>query len=121
MLRLTITWGSTTIDYTKCVSQASIKISEQINVPSQLTFSLFPLGTDFVVPPQRAYVRLYSTDTETSLFTGFIANAPVRTYLAKSLAAPPYIQPDGTITGDSDRVYGPRQLFQFDFTCTSDE
>ena len=122
MIRLTITWGGgVETDYTRFVKQDSIQITEQINVPSQMTFSLFPLGTDFVIPPQHGYVKLYSTNTETSLFTGFIASAPVRTYLAPSQAAPPMVSSDMVVIGDSDRVYGPRQLFQFDITATSDE
>jgi hypothetical protein len=106
MIKLTITTAGVETDYTRYVLQSSISITESINIPSQLTFSMQPIGWKFVVPPQRAYVRLYSTVTQKSLFTGFIASAPVLTYLARSSAAPP--------------VQG-GQLFQYDIICTSDE
>ena len=106
MLVLTLTFGGMEQDYTRYVVESSIQITEQINIPSQMKFSMIPIGSAFVVPPGRSYVRLYSTNYEKSLFTGFVTVAPVLTYLARS-----------------DRVPASAggQLFQYDFVCTSDE
>ena len=103
MIKLLITVGGQTQDYTQFLLQSSVQIIEQINIPAQMTFSLTPTGYQFAVPPQRAYVTLTSTNTGRSLFTGFISAAPVCTYLAKA----------GIVTGG--------QLFQYDITATSDE
>ena len=84
MIKLLITVGGQTQDYTQFLLQSSVQIIEQINIPAQMTFSLTPTGYQFAVPPQRAYVTLTSTNTGRSLFTGFISAAPVCTYLAKA-------------------------------------
>lgn len=103
MIKFTIKVGGLVTDYTQCLMQQSVQITEQINIPAQMTFSLTPIGSNFVVPPQRAYVTLMSTVTNRSIFTGFISAEPVRTYLAKAGVAPG------------------GQLFRYDITATSDE
>jgi hypothetical protein len=105
VLRLLIGWGGVETDYTVCL-EAGLKISEQLNMPSQMPFSLSPLGRGFVVPPQRAYVRYYSDKYDRTLFTGFIASEPVRVYRGLAQWTP-------TETAG--------QLFQYQFNCTSDE
>ena len=103
MIKLLITWGGTTRDYTKYLDGSSVSIEEKINIPAQCTFALTPSDRTFVLPPQRAYVSLVSTQYDRSLFSGFIASEPVRTFQGVAGFA------NGT------------QLFQYGMTCTSDD
>lgn len=80
MIQLIITVGPTTKDYTRFLDGSSVDLTERINIPSQMIFNLEPIGSDFVLPPQRAYVQLYSSRYDRSLFTGYITSAPVATY-----------------------------------------
>lgn len=112
MFKFLVTVGGNTTDYTHTLLQSSVNITEQINIPAQMTFSLTPIGTNFVLPPPRAYVQLWSTTYNKSLFSGYITNSPTRRYLAKSSIANP------ALTGPN--AWG-SQLFEFDFTATSDE
>lgn len=106
MLVLTFTWGGTEVDYTKHLIAQSFRANEGLNTPATASFSITPIGRDFQVPPARAYVKLYSTVTEKSVYTGFVVTAPVRRYIAKASVAP---------------VEQAGQLFQFDVQCMSDE
>ena len=106
MLKLLIGWGGNERDYTINLNSKSLQITEQVNIPSQMTFPITPIGRNFVLPPQRAYVRLYSTNYDRTLFTGFISAEPTRNFMAISQLTP---------------VESGGQLFRYDITCTSDE
>lgn len=106
MLKLTITTGGNEVDYTKFVDWTSLSIQSNVNVPRQLTVSVIPSSATFVVPVPRAYVRVYSSVTQRSLFTGFIASEPKGDYV--SLAS--FV---------SQGIRG--QLFTYQLTCSSDE
>lgn len=101
---LTISVGNVVTDYTRFLNQDSVDIQEDINVPVVMRMSLNPFG-NFIVPPARAYVNLFSTKYNRSVFTGFIASSPEINYLALAYQA----QDQGG------------QLFRYDVTCTSDE
>lgn len=106
MIRLLISVGNIPQDYTANVDGSTLQIEEASNIPTVMTFSLIPTARNFQVPPQRAYVQLYSTLYERSLFTGFISCEPERQFLAKSLTGP---------------IAEGNQLFRYNITCTSDE
>lgn len=116
MIQLLIKIGPNTLDYTKFVDQSSLQIQEQINLPSQCTFTLIPIG-NFIKPPQRAYVTVFSTRYQKSLFTGFIAAEPQRTLLSTGRAQE--LNLAGGVVEDVNM--GPRQLFSYAITATSDE
>lgn len=121
MLRLTIAIAGVERDYSKYVDFTSIQIEEQLNLPSQMSFSLIPSDGEFRVPPPRAYVTLYSERQSRSIFTGYISFHPERRYLSLAPfqvlplnASDPLFPPD-------ESALGKRQLFQYDVQCTSDE
>jgi hypothetical protein len=87
-IRLYLTVGGQQMDYTKYLDQTTVAITEQINYPTQFTFSLTPSDGTFVAPVQRAYVQLWSMRWQRSLFTGYVASEPVRNYLGLSQYAP---------------------------------
>lgn len=101
MLQVTYTVGSTTVDITKYVDFKTLTIQEQINIPAQLNFSAYNYDPKFPTPVQRAYVRVFSTRFNRSLFTGYVSSQPNVDF--QSVIAPGV------------------QLFRFDFICTSDE
>lgn len=105
MLQLFITVGQTTVDYTRNLDQTTIQIQEQINLPATFNFSLTPIGV-FNAPPLHAYVQLYSSTYDRSLFTGFISAEPTRVF--QSLAQAAATDQDG-------------QLLQYQIVATSDE
>ena len=111
---LTIKVGQTETDYTQYVDWKTVAITEKINIPSQLTFSMLPSSSQFKVPPQRAYVKIYSLDQDRSIFTGYISSEPTRNYQAVI---------GWGVQDARDPQLGriPRQLFRYDITCTSDE
>jgi hypothetical protein len=104
-LQLLITWGGVERDYTRYVDQTSVQITEKINVPTQFSALIYPLDGAFIVPPTLAYVKLWSQTNQRSLFTGFLTNTPVRSFLAK----------DGRQTNFAG------QLFSYSLSCTSDD
>lgn len=110
MLKFYVTVGPTTTDYTRYLDGSSIQVTEQLNIPSQMTFNLEPSSMQFVLPVPRAYVQLYSTKFERSLYTGFVSAAPKRVFM-------------GIKTGFNQTTLGVRggQHFQYQFTATSDE
>lgn len=101
MLTLTYTVGDVTTDITRYVDWASVAITESINVPTQLTFNAYNYDPGFPPPVQRAYVRIYSTRFNRSLFTGYVSSYP--NVVFQALRAPGV------------------QLFQYQMVCTSDE
>lgn len=103
-ITLSITVGGVTTDYTRFLNQDSVQIQEDINIPVVMKMSLNPFG-NFTVPPPRAYVDLFSTKYNRSLFTGFISSPPEINYLALAYQA----KDQGG------------QLFRYDVTCVSDE
>lgn len=107
MLKLSITWGGVTKDYTNYVDWDTVRIEDQINVPDSCTFSMTPVDGVFQVPPPRAYVRVYSTNYNKSLFTGFISAQPTQTYQALAAHV-------------NNSSFG-GQLFQYDIICSGDE
>lgn len=102
-LQLLISVGGVEEDYTRYVDEKSIRIVEQLSVPTQMTFILTPIGKRFKVPVARAYVTLYSMANEKSVFTGFITSPPKLDYLART----------GLSQGG--------QLFSYSISCMSDE
>ena len=101
MLRMFYTVGGVETDITKYVDLSTISVQEQINVPAQMSFSAYNNDSKFIVPVQRAYIRLYSTRFLRSLFTGFISAQPNVVYQG--------MRPPGTL------------LYQYQYLCTSDE
>lgn len=101
MLVMTYTVGSVETDISSYVDWASVSIQEQINVPTQLTFNAYNKDSGFPAVVQRAYIQLFSTAFNRSLFTGFVASQPNAVFQG--------IRPGGV------------QLFQYQFICTSDE
>lgn len=110
-LRLTITVGGQEIDYSKYVDWKGLRVQEDLNLPSKITFSLIPSDSAFKSPPQRAYVKLTSDRWMRSLFTGYIASEPKRSYIA----------PAPSVFGEQGFVGIPAQLFQYSVIATSDE
>jgi hypothetical protein len=105
MLILTSTVGGVTTKLTPWVDWTSVKVTDQLNVPTTLTFNLTNIGGDFPKLIPHAYVTLYSTRWKRSLFTGFINSAPTLVPLGLSPAA-------------SNRR---KVLFTYQVSCTSDE
>jgi len=101
MLRMLYTIGGVETDISRYVDWTSVSITESINVPAQLSFTANNYDPGFPTPVQRAYVRLYSTRFNRSLFTGFISSQPNVVFMA--LRAPGV------------------QLFAYQMLCTSDE
>jgi hypothetical protein len=101
MLTMTYVLGGQEADISRYVDWSSVSLSESINIPAQLTFDAYNYDAGFPAPVQRAYVRLYSTRFNRSLFTGFVSSQPNVTF--KSIRAPGI------------------QLFQYKMICTSDE
>ena len=87
MLQLLVTYaaGSQPVDCSRYVDFSQLKINEQINVPTTCTLVMHPIDTQFVCPPQRAYVKIWSTRYNRSLFTGFISAEPARAYLGRTV------------------------------------
>ena len=106
MIQCLITVGGWVTDYTRYVDWDTVKIDEAINLPTTCNFSIHPIDKLFVVPVLRAYVNFYSTVSKTSLYTGFVASEPVRSYKGRSASVPTYAQ---------------GQQLQYDIICTSDE
>src|SRR5262245_34896670 len=75
-----------------------------MNSPAQMSLKLAPVDAVFEIPPERAYVTLYSQLANNSIFTGYIAAKPVRNYVAR------VPQP---LKGG--------QLFEYDIITTSDD
>lgn len=101
MLICTYIVGGKEIDITRYVDWKTVSITEQINIPAQLNFDAYNYDPGFPIPVQRAYVRIYSTRFNRSLFTGYISSQPNAVF--QSLVAPGV------------------QLFQYQMICTSDE
>lgn len=106
MLKLFITAYGQTEDITRYLDGTSIQVTEQSNIPSLCTFNLYPIDARFSVPRQRAYVQLFSTLQQKSIFSGFINMEPTRAYLGRSATVPAQFQ---------------GQLFTYGISCTSDE
>lgn len=104
MIKLFISAGGARHEYSKYLDFKSIQITEKLNAPSQMTFSMTPIDYGFILPPQRSYVELFSTIADRSIFTGFISSEPSRNYRAKHLLGKQY-----------------KQLFTFSLSCVSDE
>lgn len=109
MIQLLVGWGNQQFDYSKYIDWSSLSIVESINIPTQCTFDMYPVDRGYQTPPQRAYIQVYSSDTDRTLFTGFIVSEPVRTYVAPKPGEP------------LDGLNTPGQWFKYSFTCTSDE
>lgn len=101
MLRMLYTVGSKVTDISKYVDWKTVTLQEQINIPAQLNFDGYNFDAGFPVLVQRAYVQLFSTKFNRSLFTGYVSSQPNAVFVA--------LQPGGS------------QLFQYKFICTSDE
>ena len=82
MLRMLYTIGGVETDISRYVDWTSVSITESINVPAQLSFTANNYDPGFPTPVQRAYVRLYSTRFNRSLFTGFISSQPNVVFMA---------------------------------------
>jgi hypothetical protein len=106
MLQLLITTYGQQIDYSRYVDWTTVQVSEQQNIPSTMTFNLLPCDGRFKVPPRMAYVQLWSTVQQKSVFSGYINTSPVYQYMALSDKTPP----------DAGG-----QLFTYVISCTSDE
>lgn len=115
MLKLTLTVGGLETDYSSLVDWKKLRLSEKSNVPSQLSFSLYNLGQDFVEPVQRAYVRWFSTQTGRSLFTGFVSVRPTKRFVAVDPAVSSRLQTS------NPALNVPPQLFEYSVSCVSDE
>jgi len=102
--KLMISWSGAERDYTRYLIHQSLSISESLNVPTTCTFSLSPIDSMFVIPPEHAYIDLYGTLKNKSLFTGFITVQPKMVYMALS--------PTPIMGG---------QLFEYQINCSSDE
>lgn len=106
MLRLTISVAGVPTDYTQYVDWKGLRIREEANLPSQISFALTPSTKVFQVPPARAYVQVYSTKYARSVFTGFVVAHPERKFLGLSQVAPTSAQ---------------GQLYEYSVSCSSDE
>lgn len=113
MLRITIDSGNGEVDYTQYVDADNpIQIQRSLNTPSTCTISLNNLDSTFRLPVQTSYLKIFSTQYNRLLFTGFLVNEPNPNYIAKHTASfPPTNPPSPT----------PSQRFRYDFTFTSDE
>lgn len=92
------------VDYTRYVVDQSLVITKSINVPTTCSLTLSNVDGNFTLPAERSYIRIYSTQYQRSLFTGFLTNDPARSFL-------------GIGTNSS---YG-QQLYNFNCAFTSDE
>ena len=116
MLKMLIGGANSQADYSQYVAWDTVKITKQLNMPSQLTFTLRANGALFDVPAPRSYVKVvaagkYAKKTATgvtprSLFTGLISAQPQATYVGIAPNAMP--------------KFGGQQ-FEYAITCTSDE
>jgi hypothetical protein len=93
------------LDYSQYCDWTTLKITKQLNMPTQCTFTLNNTNAAFNPPLERAYVQVYSTLRRETLFTGFVAAYPDRTFIS---TGPPVQN-------------APRHLMQYAITCTSDE
>lgn len=112
MIKLIINYGGVDHDYTRWLDFSSVSITEQINVPSQMTFKLSGWGGAWVVPPVRGYVRLVATKVKRALFSGFIAAAPNVKYRG--------LGTQGN-SASNDIQLPMNQILDYEFISTSDE
>jgi hypothetical protein len=87
-LQLLINNGVSDSDYTNYVVPGSLQITDQINQPTQIKFTLTNINSAFVVPKQGAYFKVFSKKFQKFLATGFITAEPVRRLLGPSKQAP---------------------------------
>lgn len=113
MLQVFINSGTGDVDYTRYVVAGSISIQRSLNTPSTCTLSLVNYDSVFALPAQRAYMRIFSTQYNRVLYSGFLVNDPTYNYLTNSakVGFPPLDPPS----------YTPPQMFQYDLNFTSDE
>lgn len=105
-LQCLISVAGTETDYSRFLDWKSVKVDEEINLPTKCSFTLKQYGWAFKVPPMHAYVKIWSTRYRRSLFTGFIASQPERRYLTLAQNSLPE---------------NAGQLFEYQITCASDE
>lgn len=97
--------GSQETDYSRYVASGSIKITKSLNTPTTLAIVMANYDDAFVMPPTHAYIRIWSTQNNAYLFTGFLTNDPTRTFAGLGKSIPSSGQ----------------QIYSFAFAFTSDD
>lgn len=75
-------------DYVPYLVPGSLQIVDQINLATQVKFTLANINTLFQVPRQGAYFKVFSQKYQRFLATGFITAEPVRKLLGPSRSMP---------------------------------
>lgn len=106
MIKLYISVASVSgaVDYTDYIESGSLKIIDQINVPTFCDFILVNTNNTFQVPVRGAYVQVYSTLHNLYPFTGFITSPPEQQLLGVS----------------TSQISLPRK-YRYSIKCSSDE
>lgn len=92
-------------EYTRFVVPNSISIQRTLNAPSICKMKLVNVDNTFTMPPLRSYIRIFSSQLERNLFTGWLTNDPTRSFVGLGPSA-------------ADSKF---QIFNFDCVFTSDE
>ena len=112
MLKVIFNYGQGDVDYTQYVVDGSISIQRGLNTPSSCSLSMVNYDRAFVMPPQRSYMRIYSTKYQRTLYSGFLTNDAAYNYQTDSVKAQQQQAPPAPTRP---------QQFQYDLTFTSDE
>lgn len=116
MIKVLYYYGSIEYDITRWVDETTIQITRQINLPTQLQFSITSYGAQFVPPVLRGGISLYCTNKNRTLFTGYVSVQPQYKLLGVSTQGLQQSN-DAMNTG----MWSKAQIQSLQITCASDE
>lgn len=114
MIKVLYYYGSLETDITNYVQEGSIQITRQINLPTQLQFTITSFGAQFVPPVLRGGISIVCTKRNHTLFTGYVSVQPQYSLLGTATQG---LQAQDFNTG----LWSRRQIHAMQITCASDE